>query len=68
MCQEACPWNQDLQPTKEADFQIPASLLQMKKEDWEQLTEEKFTELFQNSAIERIKFAGLKRNIDIAKQ
>ena len=40
----------------------------MKKEDWEQLTEEKFTELFQNSAIERIKYAGLKRNIDFVRE
>ncbi len=68
ICQEACPWNQDLQPTTVADFQISSSLLQMKKEDWEQLTEEKFTELFQNSAIERIKYAGLKRNIDFVRE
>jgi epoxyqueuosine reductase len=35
----------------------------MKKNEWEELTEEVFKEIFKRSAVKRTKFEGLKRNI-----
>jgi epoxyqueuosine reductase len=35
----------------------------MTKKDWQDLTEEIFTELFKRSAVKRTKLEGLKRNV-----
>jgi epoxyqueuosine reductase len=34
----------------------------MRKENWEELSEEKFREVFKNSAVKRTKYPGLMRN------
>jgi epoxyqueuosine reductase len=36
-------------------------------EDWHALTEEKFTDLFENSAVKRTGFNGLSRNLSFIK-
>ena len=33
------------------------------KEDWKELTQELFSEIFRKSPVKRTKFAGLERNI-----
>ena len=38
----------------------------MKRANWQQLTEEQYRKLFKGSAVKRVKYAGLKRNIDAA--
>jgi epoxyqueuosine reductase len=38
--------------------------LHLTKDDWKDLTQEVFGDLFKNSAVKRTKFDGLKRNID----
>ena len=40
----------------------------MKKEDWEEISEDVFQKVFKNSAVKRTKLKGLKRNIDFLKQ
>jgi epoxyqueuosine reductase len=35
----------------------------MKKNDWQEITEDVFQELFKKSAVQRTKLEGLKRNI-----
>ncbi len=67
ICQEVCPWNRFSKPHTEPAFEPHPELLSMKKEDWEELTEEVFRELFRKSAVKRTKFAGLKRNIEFLK-
>ena len=37
----------------------------MKFEDWEKLSVEKYKKLFKNSAVKRVKYEGLMRNIEI---
>jgi epoxyqueuosine reductase len=37
--------------------------MNMKKEDWKQLSEEKYRALFKGSAVKRAKYSGLIRNI-----
>lgn len=63
ICQDVCPWNNKAIPTLVPDFKPSDNLTQMKKEDWEKLDQKKFNKLFENSAVLRTKFAGLKRNI-----
>jgi epoxyqueuosine reductase len=63
ICQEVCPWNRFSAPHKTSRFEASERLLNMPKDDWEDLTEEVFKELFRRSAVRRTKFEGLKRNI-----
>ena len=64
ICQDVCPWNRFSKPHTEKHFQPNNELLNMTKNDWQELTEETFKRVFKNSAVKRTKFSGLKRNID----
>ena len=63
-CAEVCPWNRFARPTQEAAFAPSAELLRMKTEDWRTLDVETYRRLFKGSAVKRVKYEGLKRNID----
>lgn len=67
-CQKVCPWNRFATPCKTPELQPNEKVLEMKKTDWETLTEEKYKELFADSAIKRAKYSGLIRNINTAKR
>src|SRR5690606_8358897 len=64
ICQDVCPWNRFSVPHSEPAFKPNDQVLQMKKEDWLDITEEVFKGIFKNSAVKRTKFKGLVRNID----
>ena len=68
VCQTVCPWNRFSTLHNEAAFTPHPSLLDMKKKDWEDITEEVFAKVFKNSPVKRTKFSGLKRNIDFLKE
>jgi epoxyqueuosine reductase len=63
ICQDVCPWNRFSKPHQEPAFQPHPDLPRMKKQDWEEITEEVFRTIFKGSAVKRTKFEGLKRNI-----
>jgi len=63
ICQEVCPWNRFSKPHSEKRFDPSDELLQMRKDDWQELTEEVFRAVFKRSPLKRTKFEGLKRNI-----
>ncbi|MCX6296364.1 MAG: tRNA epoxyqueuosine(34) reductase QueG [Bacteroidetes bacterium] len=67
ICQDVCPWNRFSQPHSEPHFQASAELIEMKRQDWYEITEETFRRVFKDSAVKRTKFAGLKRNIEFIK-
>ncbi|HOV10484.1 MAG TPA: tRNA epoxyqueuosine(34) reductase QueG [Bacteroidales bacterium] len=67
-CQEACPWNKKLKPTPIREFQLSLPLKNMTAGDWETLTEEKFLDITEDSAIRRIGFQALQRNIRFIKE
>ncbi len=67
ICQDVCPWNKFSVLHKEAAFDPNPELLEMNKKEWEDITEDVFQKVFKNSAVKRIKFNGLKRNIDFLK-
>ncbi|UXP33188.1 tRNA epoxyqueuosine(34) reductase QueG [Reichenbachiella agarivorans] len=67
ICQDVCPWNRFSKPHQEVNFHANEMLQGMKKNEWEDLTEELFQEVFKGSAVKRTKFLGLKRNVNFAK-
>lgn len=64
-CQKVCPWNRFATPSRTEAFEPSDALLNMRKEDWKQLTEEQYRLLFKGSAVKRAKYSGLMRNIHI---
>lgn len=63
VCQQVCPWNRFAKSHQERAFEPEQELMDMRKEQWVELTEEVFGKLFKKSAVKRTKYAGLKRNI-----
>jgi epoxyqueuosine reductase len=63
ICQDVCPWNRFSQPHKEEKFNPDERLLDFDKNDWEEITEDVFKEIFKRSAVKRTKFTGFQRNI-----
>lgn len=68
ICQQVCPWNSFSMPNQEVAFQPKDELLSKNLNEWEEITEEVFQQLFKNSAVKRTKFEGLKRNIKFLKE
>jgi len=68
ICQDVCPWNRFSKPHNEPLFNPHPDLLALDKKDWEEITEEVFKKVFQNSAVKRTKYSGLKRNIQFLKE
>lgn len=63
ICQDICPWNSKAKPHSESQFKITEELKNLTKEEWKGFDQQAFKKIFKNSAIERTKFNGLKRNI-----
>lgn len=64
ICQEVCPWNKFSIAHQEPDFLPQPELMDMNKEKWQTLDQEKYQRVFKKSAAKRAKFSGIKRNID----
>ncbi|MBK9255723.1 MAG: tRNA epoxyqueuosine(34) reductase QueG [Saprospiraceae bacterium] len=64
ICQQVCPWNRFSEPHSEPAFMPQESLLKMTKEEWVDLSEPVFNQIFEGSAVKRTKYEGLKRNIE----
>jgi epoxyqueuosine reductase len=62
-CQDVCPWNRFSAPHQEPAFQPIPAILHFSTGDWEDLTEEKFKEIFKHSPLKRAKYAGIRRNL-----
>lgn len=67
ICQDVCPWNRFSKSHREPLFNPNPKLLAMEKKDWEEITQEVFSEIFKKSAVKRTKFSGLVRNIQFLK-
>ena len=64
VCQDVCPWNRFAERHAEPAFEPHPDLLRMNRQDWLELTEDVFGRVFKKSAVKRVKFQGLKRNIE----
>lgn len=63
VCQEVCPWNRFARRHQEPAFEPHPDLLSMTKREWLEITADVFEKLFRKSAVKRVKFEGLQRNI-----
>ena len=63
ICQDVCPWNRFSVPHHQEKFKPNHLLKSYTKKDWQELSQELFSEIFRKSPVKRTKFAGLKRNI-----
>lgn len=68
ICQDVCPWNRFSKPHQEPAFEPHPQLKEMKKSDWEEITQEVFAQLFKKSAVKRTGYNGLLRNIRFVEQ
>lgn len=63
ICQDVCPWNLKSEANSESAFVPKPKLMSMTKEEWNELDKTRFNDLFNNSAVKRTRFEGLKRNL-----
>ena len=63
ICQDVCPWNRFSKSHSEPLFNPDSRLLENTKEDWDEITQEVFSQIFKKSAVKRTKYEGFKRNI-----
>lgn len=64
ICQDVCPWNRFSLPHNQPRFSPNHHLQNADKIEWEEITQELFSEIFRKSAVKRAKLAGLKRSIE----
>ena len=67
ICQDVCPWNRHAKPHQEKAFEPSDRLINLTDEEWEEMSELLFNELFHFSAISRTKWKGIQRNIQYIK-
>lgn len=66
ICQQVCPWNKPITFKSHPEFAINEEIAAMSRKEWMELTEERYSELFKNTVIERVKYNDLMRNIKAA--
>lgn len=64
ICQDVCPWNRFSLKHQEPSFEPDSRLLELTKEEWNEMSCELFNEIFRKSPVKRTKYEGLKRNIN----
>lgn len=68
VCQDVCPWNRFSKSHSEPLFDPNPKLLSYSKKEWEEITQEVFSEVFKKSAVKRTKYSGLLRNIQFVRE
>jgi epoxyqueuosine reductase len=64
-CQEVCPWNKHAEPNNTPEFQLSDELRTMTREEWINLSAERFERLFSKSPVERRKYEPFMSNINV---
>ena len=68
ICQDVCPINARARQHAEPDFNDKEIFSNMRRSIWEDMTEEKFKEVFHDNPIKRTGYKGLMRNLKYSKQ
>ena len=65
ICQEVCPWNISFsQASNDSYFKPRESIADRTDQEWNNLDQSDFSQIFKKSAVKRTKFSGLRRNIE----
>jgi epoxyqueuosine reductase len=67
ICQDVCPWNRFSSPHNETQFFADERILNYSNQEWMEITEDLFRDIFKNSAVKRTKFEGFQRNLNFLK-
>ena len=69
ICQEVCPWNRKWsKPHQYTELAAMNEITNWTTENWENISSSDFKKKFKNSALSRVGWKKLKRNIDIEKK
>jgi epoxyqueuosine reductase len=68
ICQDVCPWNRFATPNNTPDFAANQKIKEFETEDWQELTEEIFKDVFKKSAVKRAGFIKLRKSLDFVKE
>jgi epoxyqueuosine reductase len=63
ICQEICPWNRRAPHNNHPEYSISDEVANMSPSEWLSLTEERFTRVFKETAISRVKYQNFMHNI-----
>ena len=63
-CQELCPYNKEAEPTDIIELKPSAEFESLNYERLRTLTADEFAHIFRHSAVKRVKYAGLMRNVE----
>jgi epoxyqueuosine reductase len=64
VCQDVCPWNRFSSPSSEKEFKTNDQQINRSADEWLEITEEVFENIYKNSPLKRTGFSGMKRNIN----
>ncbi len=67
-CQDVCPWNRFSKPHTNKNFNAIPEILQLNTSQWEEMSEETFKQVFGNSPLQRTRFKGIKRNLQLLRE
>lgn len=67
ICQDVCPWNKFSVIHQMADFHPHPQLKSLHQNEWKELTEEIFKDVFKKSAVKRAGYMKLKETISVIK-
>ena len=66
ICQEVCPWNiKFAKRSSESQFAPRGEIVDRTPDQWQDMREDDYRRIFRKSAVKRIKFERLKRNIEV---
>jgi len=65
-CQEVCPWNRKAGPSGSPEFTIDEEIAGMSIDEWKDLSPDRFSRLFKNTSMSRVRYGKLMDNIDAA--
>ena len=68
ICQDVCPWNKDINPPTDPGFTPGKELLELTRDEWYAMDEDRFNKLFRDSAVEYYKFSTIRRNLEFLLQ
>lgn len=67
ICQRVCPWNRFSSAHRTEEFRPSSEFLSLDLDALDRMTETDYRRIFKGSAVKRVKYIGLKRNLDALK-
>lgn len=63
ICQDVCPWNRKAEKHQEPAFNPTPELMNMSRENWQNLSQDEYKQMFKLSPVERAGYNKIKSNL-----